>query len=236
MEFEIIDNCPVPKQLAPVVAEIKRQTGATLNSCDRSPEAEPFLKRCTPPKHSQRELFDGFQKHLPGFRPANRPGQSTHERRNDGVAYRGPVGMPLRYWQVGMDWQDSERVIEVANKLGFTAHRTYPTSALEVQHVNFIKEPRIAIFQPLKRGAKGYRVARMAKQLASLRDGQGKPYLDAGQGIFDQKLEQALERFQHDWGQKPDGVYGVQTARQLAIPLRHRKQQQKAQPAHAHAH
>ena len=102
--------------------------------------------------------------------------------------------------------------------------------------MNFVKEPRIAIFKPLKRGAKGYRVARMAKQLASLRDGHGKPYLDAGQGIFDQKLEQALERFQHDWGQKPDGVYGVQTARQLAIALRHGKQQQKAQPAHAHAH
>jgi hypothetical protein len=44
--------------------------------------------------------------HAPGANPANGPGQSTHERRNDGIAYPGPVGEQLEYWQVGMDWDN----------------------------------------------------------------------------------------------------------------------------------
>ena len=225
MRFELIDDCPVPAQLAPVILEIKRRTGATLNSCDRSPEAEPFLKKCAPPKQSQRELFDGWMRRVPGYRPANPPGRSTHERRNDGVAYPGPPGMPLRYWQVGMDWESSDRVVEAAAQLRYTAHRTYPKSRLETQHLNFRKEPKVKMLPPLHRGSKGYRVARMAKMLASVRDGQGRPYLEAGQGIFDERLEEALKRFQADWDQKPDGIYGPQTARQLAIAVRSQKRQ-----------
>ncbi|HWM13208.1 MAG TPA: hypothetical protein VNO56_01865, partial [Gaiellaceae bacterium] len=54
IEFEIIDNCPVPQALADEVLALKQKTGAALNSCDRSPEAEPFLKRLG--KMSQRQL------------------------------------------------------------------------------------------------------------------------------------------------------------------------------------
>lgn len=218
MNFEIVDSCPVPVQLAACVREIKRLTGAQLNSCDRSQEAEPQLKRLG--KMSQRQLFDGWTRRVPGFNPANPPGFSTHERRNDGAAYPVPRGMPLRYWQVGMDWTESDKVIAAAAKLGFTATRTYPRDQREYHHLNFRREPRFTVFSPLKRGSKGVRVARMAKQLAHAYDAEGRPYLDQGQGIFDEKVEAALKRFQHEWDQKPDGVFGEQTSRQLAVAVR----------------
>ncbi|MBA3244687.1 MAG: glycoside hydrolase family protein [Actinobacteria bacterium] len=227
MKFEVIDNCPVPVHLAPVIHEIKRRTGATLNSCDRSPEAEPFLKRCKPAKMSQRELYEGFRLGKPGFNPANAPGLSTHERRNDGVAYPGPAKFPLPYWCVGMDWENADGVIEAAGRLGFTAARTYPLSAREQHHLNFRKEPKLNLLKPLRLGDKGFRVARMAKQLASITDGEGRRYLERGQGVFDATLEAALRRFQADWDQDVDGVYGVQSSRQLAVALRAQQEKQK---------
>ena len=49
IEFDVIDGCPVPRVLGDEIRFLKKKTGATLNSCDRSPEAEPLLK-------SQREV------------------------------------------------------------------------------------------------------------------------------------------------------------------------------------
>ena len=233
MKFEVIDNCPVPAGLAPAILEIKRRTGATLNSCDRSSEAEPFLKRCKPAKMSQRELYEGFRLGRPGFNPANPPGQSTHERRNDGVAYPGPAKLPLAYWCVGMDWENADGVIEAAAALGFTATRTYPLSAREQHHLNFRKEPKVRLLKPLRLGSKGYRVARMTQRLATVLDPAGKPYLARGQGVFDAVVESALRRFQADWGQQVDGVYGEQSARQLGVAVRaeQEKEKQKRRPS-----
>lgn len=218
MRFEVVDGCPVPAQLVGCIHEIKRQTGATLNSCDRSQEAEPYLKQFG--KLSQRQLFEGWTRRLSGFNPANPPGFSTHERRNDGVAYPLPRGAPLRYWQVGMDWSHSDRVVEAAAKLGFIATRTYPRDSREYHHLNFRREPKVMRLPALKKGSTGVRVARMAKLLTQAHDAEGNPYLDAGQGIFDDKVEAALRRFQEEWDQKVDGVYGDQTARQLAVAVR----------------
>jgi lysozyme len=231
LRFEVIDNCPVPAGLAPAIREIKRRTGATLNSCDRSSEAEPFLKRCKPAKMSQRELYEGFRLGRPGFNPANPPGQSTHERRNDGVAYPGPAKLPLAYWCVGMDWENADGVIEAAAALGFTATRTYPLSAREQHHLNFRKEPRLQLLKPLRLGSKGYRVARMTQRLATVLDAEGKPYLPHGQGVFDAVVESAVRRFQADWGQQVDGIYGQQSSRQLGVAFRAAKEQKKPKPA-----
>jgi len=231
LKFEVIDNCPVPVGLAPAIREIKRRTGATLNSCDRSSEAEPFLRRCKPAKMSQRELYEGFRLGRPGFNPANPPGQSTHERRNDGVAYPGPAKLPLAYWCVGMDWENADGVIEAAAALGFTATRTYPLSAREQHHLNFRKEPRLQLLKPLRLGSKGYRVARMTQRLATVLDAEGKPYLPRGQGVFDAVVESAVRRFQADWGQQVDGIYGQQSSRQLGVAFRAAKEQKKPKPA-----
>ena len=86
------------------------------------------------------------------------------------------------------------------------------------------EEPKLRLLRPLRLGSKGYRVARMANQLASITDGQGNRYLERGQGIFDADLESALRRFQADRGQPVDGVYDEQTSRQLAAAVRGEKQ------------
>ncbi len=99
IEFDVIDRCPVPRALADEVRFLKQKTGATLNSCDRSPEAEPLLRANG--KKTQEKLHAEF---LAGGTPANKPGFSTHERRNDGTAYPGRRGARLEDWQVGMDW------------------------------------------------------------------------------------------------------------------------------------
>jgi hypothetical protein len=222
MEFVVIDECAVPAQLGAEVQRIKEEAGASLNSCDRSPEAEPILRRFG--KKSQRELFEGFRRGLPGFNPANPPGRSTHERRNDGVAFPGPAGIPLRYWQVGMDWTNPAAVVEAAKESGFTATVTYPNNSREAHHINFRKEPRIKIMI-LKRGSRGPLVQILTRRLAKIRSPKtDKPYLPAAKMRYDPEVESAVKRFQQEHHQKADGIYGPQTHRQLKVALRRWKQ------------
>jgi peptidoglycan hydrolase-like protein with peptidoglycan-binding domain len=232
MKFEVIDNCPVPSQLAPTIRAIKARTGAVLNSCDRSAEAEPFLRKLG--KKSQRQLYDGWVRRQPGFNPANPPGRSTHERRNDGAAYPGPAGAPLRYWQVGMDWSNAAGVVREAARLGYTASVTYPGNPREGHHVNFRRAPRvIKPFPLLKRGARGPRVRKITRHLAIARDPHGKaPYLAAPTTKFDSAVEDALKHFQRDHHQQADGIYGRQTAHQLTHSARYWKQRQKSRHQH----
>lgn len=231
MKFDLIDCCPVPAKLAPAVRRIKHRSGATLQSCDRSTQAEPLLRKCG--KKSQRQLYALF---LEGRgNAANRPGQSTHERRSDGVAYGGPVGHWLPYWCVGMDWDipHVQAVVRAAHAEGYTATVTYPTSTQERQHVNFRREPRIRTrvhkkFRSLRRGKSSPRVADVRRWLYSVRrpDGKGR-YLTSpirprgSQAYFDDVLESALRLFQHDHGQHVDGIYGLQTSRQLQASVRY---------------
>lgn len=222
MKFAVVDSCPVPARLAPVLGEIKKRTGATLNSCDRSPEAEPILRRLG--KMSQRQLYAGWVARRPGFNPANPPGRSTHERRNDGVAYHGRAGKRLRWWQVGMDWSNAAGVVKAAAGLRFTASVTYPANPREQHHVNFRKAPRLKLFVNLKRGARGARVKKLTRYLAIARAPETKvPYLPRAQKHFDANVEAALKRFQRDHHQASDGIYGQQTARQLAVSARYWK-------------
>ena len=220
MRFEVIDNCPVPTNLAPAIRAIKRRSGAELVSCDRSPEAEPLLRKLG--KQSQRQLYNGFRAGLPGYNPANPPGFSTHERRSDGVAYRIRRGWPLRYWQVGMDWSNAAAVVREAKAEGFTATVTYPTNPRELHHVNFRKEPRVRLpLRPLKAGSQGDRVEKLTRRLMIAKDPHtGEPYLDQPARTFTPRIEAAVKNFQRDHHQKPDGVVGTQTQRQLMASVR----------------
>jgi hypothetical protein len=227
VRFEVIDQCPIPARLAPALLRIKQRTGATLNSCDRSPAAEPILRRFG--KKSQRELFEGFRKGLPGFNPANPPGRSTHERRNDGIAYPGPAGALLPYWCVGMDWSDARAVVAAAGAEGFIATITYPNNPREGHHVNFRKKPRLRFrFRILREGASGRAVVDLTRRLSFVRSvTDGKPYLDGKRARFDAETRDALVRFQTEHHQKPDGEYGPNTHRQLQASVRRRKRQIK---------
>ncbi|MGZ4392883.1 MAG: peptidoglycan-binding protein [Gaiellaceae bacterium] len=218
MEFTLIDNCPVPAELADEIQKIKQMSGASLNSCDRSPEAEPLLARCG--KHSQKQLYDMFVNHVAGANPANPPGRSTHERRNDGVAYPGTAGAQLEYWQVGMDWNNPPAAIAAARKLGWIATVTYPMSAHETQHVNFRKEPEEGIPNG-KPGDDGPNVQKITHVLATIQSPiNHQPYLPEAFPHYGDRVVAAVKRFQTEHHQDVDGIVGPHTATQLAVALR----------------
>lgn len=239
MKFAEIDRCAVPQVIANEVTEVKRRTGATLNSCDRSDAAEAILNRNG--KSTQEQLYLGFIRGLPGYNPANKPGQSTHERRNDGVAFRGPVGMLLPAWKVGQDWQPSEvpDILRAYAQLGWRATLTYPGNPRETQHVNVVSKGRDFVpFRVIRRGSRGAKVAYVRWALGFVHDPDThKPYLPKSQRLkaltrkqdrtFGEQLEAAVKRFQRDWGQRPDGVYGRQTDAQLKSRVRARKRKNR---------
>jgi len=152
MKYVAVQGCPVPTKLAPFLRQILAESGAHLQSCYRGVDAEALLHKLG--KSSQRELYVGYLKRLPGYNPANPPGRSTHELRNDGVAYtrRTPggthpgqwaAGDKLPWWACGIDIDDAHvtAFIKAARKHGWTVARTYPTSRAEYHHVNFRKPP-----------------------------------------------------------------------------------------------
>lgn len=222
MEFVVIDNCPVPAELGDEIRRIKEISGAHLNSCDRSPEAEPILRQHG--KHSQRQLYDAFQRHEPGANPANAPGQSTHERRNDGVAYPGDRGDQLEYWQVGMDWDNPSGAIAAARQLGWIATTTYPHQSHEAQHVNFRKEPETGLPSP-KPGDDGADVKRITHVLATIRSPvNNQPYLPEAFPHYGPKVIEAVKRFQKEHHQEANGSIDAATVTQLAVAQRRHEQ------------
>jgi Putative peptidoglycan binding domain len=224
IEFELIDNCPVPKEIADEVRLLKERTGSTLNSCDRSSEAESLLRRCG--KKSQRQLYDGWVKRLPGYNPANPPGYSTHERRNDGSAYPLRRGARLEDWQVGMDWSPPQPVVREASKRGWIVTVTYPTDSREAHHLNFRKAPELEV--ALQEGNVGKRVKELTEKLAQLRSPKTlEPYLQKAHWRYDKFVVAAVRRFQADYHQKRDGKFGSQTATQLVVALRDQKERER---------
>lgn len=233
MKYELIDCKPVPAKLAPAMRRVRATGSAVLTSCARNQEAVDFARRMGCTLSSQVELYAGWVARRRGFNPANPPGRSTHEFRNDGVAYAGRAGSKLRWWQVGQDWgtrAGAEETVREYARLGFTAAVTYPGNPREGHHINLRKMPRIIKpFPILKRGSRGARVKEVTRRLAVARTpGDKTPYLPGPQSIFDAKVWEALRRFQKDHGQKADGIYGRQTARQLAASYRYWKDRLRA--------
>jgi hypothetical protein len=140
--YVVVQGSPVPKKLAPFLRRILRESGAHLQSAYRGADAEPLLHRLG--KHSQTELYSCWVHRIRGCNPANPPGFSTHELRNDGAAYpRLRRGAKLQWWQVGLDIDDAhvQAFIRAAARHGWKVARTYPTSRAEYHHVNFRKPP-----------------------------------------------------------------------------------------------
>ena len=131
------DGVPVMKGLALVLQEA-RDAGVKfrLNSADRRKGvAERYGKL------SQAALWAGWVAHKLGFNPANPPGRSTHELRSDGVAYRGPVGRPLSWWQLGLDIEGAGDLMIFLNRRGYSVRRPYRSNS-ERHHLNFTRNPR----------------------------------------------------------------------------------------------
>lgn len=148
MRYLAIDGCACPRPLSPVLKKLKRKSGNTYNSIYRGEDAAALLHRFG--KHTQAELFATLPAGV-----ANPPGRSTHELRSDGVPYPGPIGRKLKWWQCGIDINDSQvdHAIATAHSLGWTLFRPYG-SGVEYHHVNFAHRParwRLlyhAIFKP----------------------------------------------------------------------------------------
>jgi hypothetical protein len=224
MKYVLVDCCPVPAKLAPTLDLILHESGAVLQSCYRADDAAALLAKCG--KHSQTWLFQ-HQGRPEQPNPANPPGRSTHELRNDGVAYRGPAGIRLPYWCVGIDVDDAhvQAFIRAAAKHGLIATVTYPGDRREYHHINFRKQPMISLWliAPLKRHSRrSARVWLLKKRLRKLGYIKGK--VNKG---FTAKVEDAVKAFQRDHHQKPDGIVGIQTWHQLSVAVRKHKKVKK---------
>lgn len=231
-KYELIDCKPVPRALAAELRAIKADAGATLTSCLRTQDAVDFARRHGCQVSSQAELVE-LAKH--GGNPANPVGTSTHEQRSDGVAYAGPVGRRLFYWQVGTDWgtrEAAKRIVAAASKRGWTATITYPNSPREGHHVNFRKKPVLNIVPTLRRGKKNRWVGQLRKDLYFIHNPHsGERYFELNEGTtFTSQLENAVVRFQRDHGQKADGIVGVQTRRQITVAKRREHARRERDP------
>lgn len=135
-DFRVINGCPVNATIAPYIALLVHDTGATVNSLYRGQDAEGILHAHG--KHSQRELYATLPRGV-----ANPPGRSTHELRSDGVAYPGPVGRQLEWWQQGIDVNDRDvaRMIRAARARGWDLAQPYK-AGVEFHHLNFRSRPR----------------------------------------------------------------------------------------------
>lgn len=135
-DFRVIQGCPANKLVAPYFYMLVRRTGATVNSIYRGDDAASILHAHG--KHTQRELYNT----LPAGQ-ANPPGRSTHELRSDGVAYAGPIGRHLVWWQQGIDVNDSDvhNMMAAAREHGWELFQPYQ-AGVEYHHLNFKSQPR----------------------------------------------------------------------------------------------
>jgi len=151
MRFKLIDCCPVPAPLYPILLRLKKDTGAVYQSIYRGTDAEALLRKCG--KHDQAWLYA----HLPAGE-ANPPGRSTHELRSDGKPYPGPIGRKLKWWQVGIDVDNGHiaaMISDAARRYGWQLWRPYG-AGVEYHHLNFRRRParwRLFVQRP-KRGRK----------------------------------------------------------------------------------
>jgi Putative peptidoglycan binding domain len=231
------------------VAAISLRANAPISSCAREQAAEPFLRELG--KMSQQQLYNCFKawksshphrcpEHCHGnCNPANAPGQSTHERFNDGKAYAWwPPFFRLPVWGRGIDVQINrvEAFCHEARREGFTVTLTYPSSVKEAQHVNFRKKPKINLWRvrPLREGMSGPRVRLVIRLLRGVRDPQtNQPYLDPHihpNGRFTAQVAAAIKAFQHDHHQPVNAVVDIHTIRALRAARRLQRKQEVTKP------
>lgn len=231
MEYTTIDCCPVDTRLAPHLIQIKQATGCVYQSVYRGldPNAQKYLTGAAPCyKHNQAWIYANYP---PGV--ANPPGYSTHECKNDGVAYTAWLrGASIPWWCCGIDVDDAHvaAVCAEAQKLGWIVTITYPGSSVEYHHVNFRKNPGIKKLIPvLKHGSKGPRVTALTKKLAFIErpNKPGVTYMNQTTNNFNHNVEDAVKLFQSDHHQVADGIVGSHTRAQLKVAARNERRRHK---------
>lgn len=134
----VLDGCPMPLAHKLMLLDA-RQHGweGEVTSADRRDAIARLLHRLG--KSTQRELYEGWIKHLPGFLPANPPDRGTHMRIGDGVV--GTLFEKLPYWMEGIDSSLATQLRTVLNKLGYRAYRPYASES-EEHHTNLAVDPK----------------------------------------------------------------------------------------------
>jgi hypothetical protein len=139
-QFITIQGNPVHRDIGAYIAVVINDAHEAVNSIYRGADAEAILNRHG--KHSQAQLFAMFE--AGHGAPANRPGQSSHELRNDGVINPHlAVGAELEWWQQGFDVNDAavHKIIAVAKGHGWELYQPYPGGP-EFHHLNFRVAPK----------------------------------------------------------------------------------------------
>jgi lysozyme len=133
LRYSVIDGCPCPRPMYPLLKKLKAETGCSFNSIYRGDDVAGLLHKVG--KHTQAELYAELP---PGV--ANPPDRGTHILLGDGVV--GALHQKLPWWKCGIDINDSQvdAVIAAARRRGWTLYRPYPTGS-EYHHVNFARKP-----------------------------------------------------------------------------------------------
>lgn len=151
----IFDGAPMYRAQAWAILDYRLHGGhGSVNSAIRR---DSVVRRwrghgLRPGYSSQKELYDGYQRGLPGYFPANPPGYSTHEGYADGVAVfhrkDGRVahrGEPIVEFEWGIDYTNApggsaEAIVSWLNRHSYKAVRPYNTNS-ERHHLCFRKSP-----------------------------------------------------------------------------------------------
>jgi lysozyme len=133
LRFVVLDGCPCPKPMYPILRKLKKETGCTYNSLYRGDDVAGILHRNG--KRTQRELFEQLP---PGV--ANPPDRGSHILKGDGTV--GRLFQKLPWWRLGIDINDWEvpAVIAAAKRHGWELYQPYPSGS-EFHHLNFRKKP-----------------------------------------------------------------------------------------------
>lgn len=134
LRYKVIDGCPCPRPMYPLLKKLKRETGCTYNSIYRGDDVATLLHKNG--KRTQRELFEQLP---PGL--ANPPDRGTHILRGDGTV--GGLFAKLPWWRCGIDVDDADvpGLIAAARRHGWTLFQPY-SSPSEFHHLNFRNKPK----------------------------------------------------------------------------------------------
>lgn len=200
--YSIACGVVAPAQLVPFMRTLQAEARCPFVSVYRGQDAAGLLNSIG--LHTQAQIY---QEWIDGQEPnpANPPGRSTHECRSDGVAYPGPIGRVLEWWQCGMDVDDAyiEATIAAGAKYGWELFRPYPSGS-EYHHLNFRVQPKSPVID-LRVGDTGNLVGILSARLRII------SYVQKKTTIFGPHVHAGVVRFQRNHHLKPDGIVGPKT-------------------------
>lgn len=132
-KFLLLDQCPVPYEVAPYIYLVTRQAGQRCSSIYRGmdPAAQPLLRRYG--KRNQAQIHRAY----PAI--SNPPGRSQHDLHDDN-------GNRIPSWHVGVDSggnspREQAEIESAAHHYGLQAYHPY-ARGVEGHHWAFKAQPR----------------------------------------------------------------------------------------------